>query len=216
MTTQPLLAPATDDLRRQLDRYDWSGQSASRRRILEAFLRLAINHGFTSVSMRMIGAEVNLKAPSVYAHFPDGRDEIVADSLRWHFYQFGSALLEEVDKCDTADDYWDVMVRVHLTRQLQLPQNVLMDLLIATDKMAQFLSDDIRREIHDLIDLHEAMYRAAASELGVKAPAEPVRVVCTLLENATRWCQWSGFEADLPALADRAVALTRSILDQSR
>lgn len=216
MMAQSALSHASDDLRRQLEKYDWSGQSASRLRILEAFLRLAIKHGFASVSMRMLGAELNFKAPSVYAHFPHGRDEIVADSLRWHFHQFGMALLTEVEKTDNADDYWDVMVRVHLTRQLQLPQNVLMDLLIATDKMAHFLADDIRCEIHDLIDLHEAMYRAAAGGLGVAAPAEPVRIVCTLLENATRWCQWNGSPADLPELADRAVALSRSILALSK
>lgn len=210
--TDEFFIQASEDLRLYLDAIDWSRQSPSRQRILEVFLRLAVENGFNSVSMRMLAKALDIKAPSVYSHFPDGRDEIVTESLRWHFHQFGTALLAEVDQARSADEYWAALVRVHLTRQLTLPESNLWDLLVATDRMAGFLPDDLRAEVTQWIGLHEAMYRAAARDLGVESPDELVRVVVTLLEGATRWCNWSGSDDDLPALTDHVVALTRSLL----
>jgi AcrR family transcriptional regulator len=62
---------------------DWSAQTPARQRIPRAFLRLATAHGFNSVTMRTLGRELDMKAPSLYSSFPRGKDEIVAESLRW-------------------------------------------------------------------------------------------------------------------------------------
>ncbi|MDI9978694.1 TetR/AcrR family transcriptional regulator [Rhodococcus sp. IEGM 1307] len=214
---QPLFAEAAaEDFRRHLEKYDWSDQSPSRRQILQAFLRLATTNGFQSVSMRMIAKVVNIKAPSIYAHFPDGRDEIVAESLRWHFHQFGTAVLDETDMCTSPADFWSAMVRVHLTRQLELPESNLWDLLVATDKMVHVLPAEVRDEAAEWVGLYEGMYNAVAQDLGIEEPYEGVRIVMTLLEGATRWCDWDGSEGQLAALADRAVQLTRSVLSLGR
>ncbi|MFI6367736.1 TetR/AcrR family transcriptional regulator [Nocardia sp. NPDC050630] len=213
---QPLFTQAADVFRRHLDKYDWSDQSPSRRHILQAFLRLATANGFNSVSMRMIAREVDIKAPSIYAHFPEGRDEIVAESLRWHFHRFGIAILEAVDQSESPEASWDAMVRVHLTRQLRLPESNLWDLLVATDKMVHNLPADVRTEADQWVDLYERMYRAAAADMGIESPDETVRIVMALLESASRWSAWNGDDKELPRLADRAVALTRSILDLAR
>ncbi len=213
--TQATLAEASNDLRRHLDKYNWTGQSPSRRRILSEFLRLATAHGFDSVSMRMLAKAVDIKAPSIYAHFPDGRDEIVAESLRWHFHQFGIAMLTEVDKTTGTEDAWAAMVRVHLTRQLRLPESNLWDLLVATDKMANFLPTEVRIEADNWVALYERMYLAAAAELGAESSEEAVRIVMAVLESATRWCNWDGSDEHLEHLVDRAVALTRTVLDWS-
>ncbi|MEU1953506.1 TetR/AcrR family transcriptional regulator [Nocardia rhamnosiphila] len=213
--SQSPLAQASEDLRRHLDKYDWSGQSPARRNILGEFLRLATAHGFTSVSMRMLAKAIDIKAPSIYAHFPAGRDEIVAESLRWHFHQFGSAVLTGLEPATDAEQAWAAMVRVHLTRQLRLPESNLWDLLVATDKMAHFLPAEVRAEADNWVALYERLYVAAAAELGVAAPDEAIRIVMTLLEGATRWCDWHGDDAELEPLADRAVALTRAVLGWS-
>jgi hypothetical protein len=60
------------------------------------------------------------------------------------------------------------------------------------------------------------MYNAVAQDLGIEEPYEGVRIVMTLLEGATRWCDWDGSEGQLAALADRAVQLTRSVLSLGR
>jgi AcrR family transcriptional regulator len=204
---------ALQAFREHMDQFDWSTQSGSRRKILQAFLRLATQHGFNAVSMRMIASEVNVKAPSLYAHFPDGRDEIVAESLRWHFYRFGVALIQAVENTRTAEEYWDAMVKLHFTRQVALPESNLWDLLVAADSMLHFLATDLRAEVDIWLSLHESMYVSAAADMGCKDPESPVRVVIALLESSTRWIPAEPLsESDLEPLADRAAALSKSVL----
>ncbi|MFK0003090.1 TetR/AcrR family transcriptional regulator [Paenarthrobacter sp. NPDC090522] len=196
----------------QLKEWNWTGQRAGRQNILEAFLELAIANGFNSVSMRTIANAVNIKPPSLYSHFPDGRDEIVAESLRWHFHRFGVALLEAVAPADNAEEFWDAMVKLHFTRQVRLPESNLWDLLVATDRMAGVLPKDLRAQVDDWVTLHEEMYIAAARDMGCPDAEEHVRVVATLLEGATRWAPRDCTDAELEVLADRAVTLSRAIL----
>jgi AcrR family transcriptional regulator len=197
----------------RLEEWDWAGQGASRRHILEAFLELAIANGFSSVSMRTIANAVNIKPPSLYSHFPDGRDEIVAESLRWHFHRFGVALLDAVGQATSAEDFWDAMVRLHFTRQVRLPESNLWDLLVATDRMAGILPAALRAQVDDWLSLHQDMYVAAAVDMGFSQAEERVKVVMTILEGATRWASPECDDEELKALTDRAVLLSRAVLD---
>ncbi|BCW52347.1 TetR/AcrR family transcriptional regulator [Arthrobacter sp. StoSoilB13] len=196
----------------QLKEWNWTGQKVGRQNILEAFLQLAIANGFNSVSMRTIANAVNIKPPSLYSHFPDGRDEIVAESLRWHFHRFGVALLEAIEPARNADEFWDAMVKLHFTRQVRLPESNLWDLLVATDRMAGVLPKELRAQVDNWVTLHEQMYVAAARDIGCPDAEEHVRVVMTLLEGATRWAPRDCTDAELEELADRAVTLSRAIL----
>lgn len=203
---------ARDTFAHRLEEWDWVGQGASRRHILEAFLELAIANGFNSVSMRTIANAVNIKPPSLYSHFPGGRDEIVAESLRWHFHRFGLALIEAVDHAESAGEFWDAMVRLHFTRQVRLPESNLWDLLVATDRMATILPADLRAQVDDWVSLHENMYAAAARDMGYPQPEERVRIVVTLLEGATRWAPGHYDDVELDSMADKAVLLSRTVL----
>ncbi|GAA3334720.1 TetR/AcrR family transcriptional regulator [Curtobacterium albidum] len=213
--TAELRTVAADRLRARLALYDWSGQSPSRRAALEAFLELANKNGMQAVTMRMLGRELNIKAPSLYAHFPNGRDEIIAESLRWQFWKFGVALLAELDDAGTdldADTYWSVMVRVHVTRQLRLVESDLWDLLVRTDAIVHFLPPEVRAEARTWIELHEDMFRAVARDLGESEVDERVQLVMTLLEGATRWAPRDPDDRTLERAVDRAVAVSRMLL----
>jgi hypothetical protein len=59
------------------------------------------------------------------------------------------------------------------------------------------------------------MYAAAAEEMGYQLSPQTTRVIFTLLDGAGRWADWSGSDADLPALLDNTVTLSRSILQVS-
>lgn len=204
---------ARDAFAHRLAEWDWAGQGASRRHILEAFLQLAIANGFSSVSMRTIANAVNIKPPSLYSHFPDGRDEIVAESLRWHFHRFGVALLDAVGQATSAEDFWEAMVRLHFTRQVRLPESNLWDLLVATDRMAGILPAALRTQVDDWLNLHQDMYVAAAVDMGFPHAQERVKVVMTILEGATRWASPESDDEELKALTDRAVLLSRAVLE---
>lgn len=203
---------AHEAFEQQMKEWNWADQKAGRQNILRAFLELSIANGFNSVSMRTIASAVNIKPPSLYSHFPGGRDEIVSESLRWHFHRFGVALLEAVESATNADEFWDAMVRLHFTRQVRLPESNLWDLLVATDRMARFLPEDLRAQVDHWVTLHEQMYLAAARDMGCSDAAERVRVVVTLLEGATRWAPDDYDDTELEKMAERAVTLSRAIL----
>lgn len=203
---------ALEEFEGHLLKLDWSKQTPARRRILEAFLRLATEHSFSSVSMRMIAQEVRIKPSSIYAHFPSGRDEIVAESLRWHFYRFGIAIIEELTGWSDPRDFWHRMVRVHVTRQLSLPESNLWDLLVATDQVVHFLPRDLRDEVDAWIDLYEALYRAAAAEMGCESPTQVVKAVMTILEGANRWAMWDGTPEALPGCVETATGYTLTLV----
>ncbi|MEU6222867.1 TetR/AcrR family transcriptional regulator [Streptomyces sp. NPDC047042] len=207
---------AVEEFDKHLSELDWSRQSASRRAILEAFLRLATENGFNSVTMRMIAKEMSIKAPSLYNHFPDGRDEIVAESLRWHFYKFGIALLDEVRGVPDPREGWRRMVQVHLTRQIELPESNLWDLLVATDQVVRFLPSALRDEVDAWVDLYEALYRAAAEDMGFGPSVQQVKLVMTVLEGANRWAMWDGRRRSLAPLAEKANSATLALLELAK
>lgn len=192
---------------------DWSTQTPARQRILVAFLRLATAKGFNSVSMRTLGRELDLNASSLYSSFPRGKDEIVAESLRWFTHRFAHDLLAAVEATTTPEEYWAALVRFHLAQQLQRPEADLWDLLIATDRVARFLSDEVCEEVASWMTLHEDMYAAAAEEMGFPLARQTTRVIFTLLDGAGRWAAWNGSDAELEILLHHAVALSRSILE---
>lgn len=213
MTLPPRVLRASQQMRQHLDAFDWSGLTPGRRNILEAFLRLAARQGYAAVTMRALGKEIHLKAPSIYSHFPGGRDEIVAESLRWDYYRFGLAALEAVADCKDGSEFFDAMVRIQLTHQLDRPESDLWDIVVASDRIGGgFLQRDIREEMDHWLRLCARMYETAAQEMGYDNVEAKVRVVMTILNGASSWCGWSGNPKDLEACAEQAIAITRSML----
>lgn len=192
---------------------DWSAQTPARQRILAAFLHLATAKGFNSVSMRTLGKELDMKAPSLYSSFPRGKDEIVAESLRWFTHRFARDLLDAAEATTTPEEYWAALVRFHLAQQLQRPEADLWDLLVATDRVARFLSDEVCAEVASWMKLHEDMYASAAEEMGFRLSRQTTRIIFTLLDGAGRWAAWNGSDEELEIHLDHAVALSRSILE---
>ncbi|WP_024927707.1 MULTISPECIES: TetR/AcrR family transcriptional regulator [unclassified Mesorhizobium] len=203
---------ARSKLRRHLDKFDWAAQTPRRREILQIFLKLATTEGYSSVTMRRLAKAVGVKPSSIYFHFPNGRDEIVTESMRWHYYEWGTAFLEAVDQSNDESDVWDAMVRVHLTRQLTLPESDLWDILVAMDRIGGFLPAELREEIDYWLHLFPHMYEAAAYEMGYENCETAVHVVVALLDSATSWCKWSGAKQDLEGHVEHAVAMTRALL----
>jgi len=195
-----------------LSRRDWSTQTPARQRILAAFLRLATTNGFNAVSMRTLSGELDLRPSSLYSSFPGGKDEIVAEALSWFTHRFGQDLLAAVEETTTAEDYWAALVRFHLSQQLQRPEADLWDLLVATDRVGQFLGDETRHEVATWLSLHEDMFAAAAGEMGFSLSRQHAYMVLTLLDGAGRWAQWDGESESLEALISNAISVSRSIL----
>jgi AcrR family transcriptional regulator len=201
-------------LRQYLEKVDWSHLTYRRQQILEAFVALASTNGYESVTMRSLGERVGVKAPSIYRHF-QGRDEIVTEAYRWHFYRFASALIEGVDQTDDAREYWNSLVRVHLQRQLESPENDMWDILMASDRIGGFLPADARDEYTEWLGLYEQMLAAAARELGYESAdvAKFVKVIVKVLDTANEWCRWDGTQKGLQLCVEQATAISWALFN---
>ena len=206
---------AANQLRQYLEKVDWSHLTYRRQQILEAFVSLASTNGYESVTMRALGERVGVKAPSIYRHFEGGRDEIVTEAYRWHFYRFASAVLEGVDQTDNVHDYWNSLVRVHLQRQLESPENDMWDILLASDRIGGFLPAEAREEYNEWIGLYWQMYAGAARELGFESQnvAKFVKVVVKVCDTANEWCGWDGTQSGLQVCVDQAIAISRALFN---
>lgn len=211
-TTDSFRQRALEEFSQQFDTAHRDDMSPAKRRVVEAFLKLCVIHGMDSVSMRTLAKELDIKAPSIYTHFPGGRDEIITESLRWHFHQFCSALVDAVVDAPDASSFWDDMVRLHFTRQVQLPESNLWDLIVATDRTAHILPADLSEKVARWVDLYESLYIAAALDMGIDDTVRRVKVVNTLLEGASRWFGSDVSTDDVRRGADQAVLISRQIL----
>lgn len=132
----------TKEMLQRLDAYltsfEWENITKSKLSILQAFLKLATKNGYDAVTMRSLAKAVNLKPPSIYSHFPDGKDQIVSSALRWHYYSFAIAVKEGLSQSQTKSEYWSALIRVHITQQIKNPENDLFDMLMSTDCLVVF------------------------------------------------------------------------------
>lgn len=212
MELPPGIQQAVHAFRNHLNKYDWSGQPARRILILKSFLKLATTEGYAAVTMRSLAKAVDVKPSSIYFHFPNGRDQILAESLRWHYYHWGHEVLAKVDRPATADGFWNALVDIHLRLQLSRLESELWDLLIAIDRIGNFLPDETRDETSHWLELLAAMYRAAAREMGYKDNDIAIHAVIALLDGARSWCEPTADDAELDLCAARAISFSRKLL----
>lgn len=199
----------------QVNSFDWGKLTESRRRVLEAFLVLATRHGYASVTMRDLGEAVNVKAPSLYKHFRDGRDEVVREALRWHYHRFAVAVLEVVEKSASAVEFWDDLVALHTSRQLAMPESDMFDILVATDRVSGFLTPEGRAEVESFLFQYQALYVGCAHDMGYRGNlSQTVSMVMSVLDDVRDWARWSDAEHEpLDQVVETARHVSHALLD---
>lgn len=205
---------ALEVMRNEIATFDWTNQTDGRRLILEAFLRIATSAGYSAVTMRALGRQVNVKAPSLYSHFPGGRDEVVSEALRWHFYQFATGTIQAVEPTTDAIDFWRALVDQHVRRQLQTPENDMFDLMLATDRISGFLPPEIRKDISHLVDLNADLFKGAALDMGYQGDVDQtVAIVLTVLDGVGAWSRWNGDVTALDGIVEAAIRTSLATLE---
>jgi AcrR family transcriptional regulator len=212
MTLPPRIRRACDEMRAHLAQFDLTAMSNGRRQILAAFLNLALKEGFPSVTMRGLAKALDVKASSIYFHFPGGKDEIIGETLRWHYYNWGTAVLERTVASQNVQEFWEELVRVHVERQIEVPDSDLWDILVAMDRVYGFLRPDFQSEIRNWLDLSTELYAAAAREMGYDVDTDVARAIVKLLDSVTSWCDLDGTGNDSEQCVTRAIVMTRALL----
>jgi AcrR family transcriptional regulator len=211
MRPQPTISKVLKDLEAHLGQFDWSGLTSGRKNILNAFLKLATAEGYEAVTMRRLAQRLDIRAPSIYSHFPNGRDEIVGECLRWHYYQFGTAVLGAIGPTRNADEFLQALVRVHLSHQVSRPENHLWDLLVASDRIGSFLREETRAEVDYWISLCSDLYEAAAYEYCDTDTRLKAGMALALLDSAKSWADWDGTEGYIEMLSRKTLLAVKNI-----
>lgn len=175
------------------------GLTKGKQSILKSFLRTATREGITNVSMRSLGAEACVKPPTIYSHFPEGRDQVVAAAMRWHYSGYAQALLVEFSTCVNPQDFWKTLVRFHVAQQLREPANDSWDILIATDRISKQLPEEVRDEIETWERFCDYMYAAIAQDMGHVAVDINARIARKTLDAVCAWWNWDGSDEHLDA-----------------
>jgi Transcriptional regulator len=212
MSLPPSIRHALDQMQHHLDQLDVAGVTLGRKAIVDAFLELATTHGYNAVTMRQLGKAVNVKASSLYFHFPGGRDEIIIESLRSNYFGWGSAVLAAAEACATASETWDAVVRVYIFRQLSMPGHVLWDILLASDNFAKFLPRLIRQEVDQWLFLVENLFQVMAVEMGFPKDELTIRAIIAMLDGAPSIFRWDGDPRTLDVHAEQAIKMARHML----
>jgi len=202
--------------KKHLDQTDWSDLTDGRKKILEVFLRLASVEGYSAVTMRTLAKNANVKAASIYFHFPRGKSEIVCESLRWHYSNWGYKVIDAVSSARTVNEFWDKLVFAVLQYQVNLPASDLWDLLVRMDRIGGFLEPEFRREIDAWLTLCAGLFEAAAIEMGYKTDRQTIRIIMSILDSSTTWCECSNGEDLFDKCGEKAIAFTRAILESQQ
>jgi AcrR family transcriptional regulator len=74
--------------------------SDSREKILDTAESLFANRGYSAVALRDIASPMCLKHPSLYHHFPGGKEELFAEVLERNIKRHGRGLALAIDSSD--------------------------------------------------------------------------------------------------------------------
>jgi AcrR family transcriptional regulator len=205
---------AKSEIRRHLSSIEKKHITPGRSSILEATFRLLASGGYASISMRNVAKSVDLKPSSIYSHFPNGRDEIIVEALRWNYHGWGTELLDNIDKSDNASEVWDRLVDVYVRRQLTIPYHDIWDMLWSMDQISEFLPAACRDELRSWLKMLHDLIGSIIIDMGFVHNEQSVHLVISILDSVTSWCGWSGKEEDLAYHVQTANTITRMILQR--
>ena len=212
MSLTPAVEQLKYELKNYLEQFDWSKLTSGQKKVLDTFLQVAVTNGFTSVTMRSLAKALNMKAPSLYAHFPEGRDEIISQTLRWHYHRYGISLLQALEQAQSLEECWTNTIQAHIENQIYQPGSELWDLMIATDKVGGFLQEDLRLEIEKWIEFCERVYFAITDGLYLNPTTEKIKIILTLLDGAKQWAHGQNEKESVLAITQRSKVICEAIL----
>lgn len=83
-------------------------------------MELFTGQGYAGTPMRAIASEVGIKAASIYAHFPEGKEELLKAALREIFDEFLAFVVAPLKPAMTPAEQLQIVVTRHATWQLTM------------------------------------------------------------------------------------------------
>ena len=215
-TISPLATPHIAEMFRHLqywiDNFELAHVSESKQAILKAFIKIAVAEGYSAVTIRSIARVVNIKPPTIYSHFEQGKEQIVSEALRLHAYQYSSKVIQAFEGCQTPKSYWDALVKLHTTQILVCQDNEMWDLFMNMERISHVLDDDLHEQIMQWNDFYDSTFQSISADLGFPCSLVKARAIRQLLDASARWWQWDGTEENILMACEYANKLALTIL----
>ncbi|MEI2638163.1 MAG: TetR/AcrR family transcriptional regulator [Microthrixaceae bacterium] len=149
-----------------------SGQD-SRTRIMAATVRCAAEQGVRGFSLEDVAAAASLSRTTIYRYFPDGRDQLLSDTIRWEVGNFWARLADAVEHLPTLEDR--LVAGLVIGRKLMAKSRILANLADPDVKELIEAAQPTESLIRDVIRSYmQAQIEAeiAAGRLKSKVPVE--------------------------------------------
>src|ERR1700719_492948 len=142
--------------------------AGSKEVILAAAKRTAMAHGYTGLNFRDIAAEVGIRAPSIYHHFPSKADLGAAVAKR--YWQDTAADLETIS-AETSDPVRALHEYPNIFRKSLESGN---RLCLGSFMSAEYddLPEEVKKEVQAFADVNVAWLSKVLSDAGVTGPKE--------------------------------------------
>lgn len=208
----PFISEMLHQLQDRINSFEPEKISVSKKAILEAFIRIATSDGYAAVTIRSLARAVDLKPPTIYSHFEDGKDQIVSEALRLHIHKYGGAVLDAFQHCNTPKSYWDALVRLHISQIITFQENEMWDLFMNMERINHVLGDDVHTQVMSWNDFYDSTFQSIALDLGFTCTMIKARSIRQLLDSSARWWQWDGTDENLLTACDYGNKLALAIL----
>jgi len=207
----PILT-AVNDMNHAIAAFALDGLNGRKTEILTVFLRQAATQGYAATTMRSIGLELNLKAPSIYSHFPAGKEEIITYALRWQGARFGRTVMDATRRIQDPVKFFETLVRSHCAMNLESRENGLWDMITSSDRIAKFLPEALREEMNVWLGVCARLYQACGEALGCSEAKIKGRQILALVDGVYSWAILEGGKSGKKCILDHAVSSCRAIL----
>lgn len=160
-----------------------------RERILDATFVCIARWGLAKTTMEDAAREARVSRATVYRYFPGGREELVAEAIKWEVDKFFLRLAEEVDE---ADDFCGVVERALLHAHQAIGEHAVLHRVLATeaDSLLPTLSFEATRLLPQIAQFLVPFLERERLADGMTAPlaAEYVaRMLLSFVGSQGRW-----------------------------
>lgn len=168
-------------------------EEATRSRIIDVAMEMFTGRGYAGTPMRAIASGVGIKAASIYAHFPSGKEELLKAALQEILDEFLAFVVAPLRGEMNEREQLATIVDRHVTWQLTQGEKApAWDAAIRQYGIAGVLSEKDIAPIRAQQALYHEYVTSLVRSQSKAAPSEKALAILTLCDQAPLWCRGSG------------------------
>ena len=160
-----------------------------REKLLDATYACVARWGLAKTTVEDAAREAGVSRATVYRYFPGGRDELVAETIKWKVDEFFFALAAEVDD---AEQFSTVVERALLHAHKAIGEHAVLQRVLATeaDRLLPTISMETTRLLPEIVAFLEPFLARQALAPGMTAARAAdyvARMVLSFVGAQGRW-----------------------------